>query len=70
MRSVRKVADHALRAECLHAASLPGIPHERGHLVPATDQRLENGATDVASRARQKNPHRSTVQMSQTFVLS
>ncbi len=53
-----EVAYDRVSAARLHVGGLLAIPDERVHMVPGTNQRIENRRSDVAGAAREKDTHR------------
>ena len=58
---IGQVADDRMRAALGDVAGLFVVADERGHVVSAAHERVENGGADVARRPGQKDPHRGCV---------
>jgi hypothetical protein len=58
---MREIADDGMRTALRDAARLFTVADERGHVVAATNERIENCGTDITRRARKKDPHRGRI---------
>jgi hypothetical protein len=54
---IRQIADDRPRAARRDVGGLLVVAHERRHLVTAANERVENGAADVAGGAGEEDAH-------------